>query len=92
MLITYRKTGGLGALLALGALALVAGVLTMAAAAVVLVVGVAAAAIVLFVRAVLPRSWRRHTVPPATEWPHETIEGTVVKPAVPAGRPEDPTE
>lgn len=108
MLITYRKTGGLGALLALGAVALAAGLLTLAAAAVVLIVGVAGAAIVLLVRAVLPRSWRRHSVPPATEWPHDTIEGTVVNSAVsarprpaaevrhsppaPAQRPQDRTE
>jgi hypothetical protein len=91
MLITYRKTGGLGALLALGAIALVAGVLTIAAAAVVLIVGAAGAGIVLLVRAVLPRSWRRRKVPPATQWPRETIEGTVVKPALPP-RPVDPTE
>jgi hypothetical protein len=91
MLITYRKTGGLGALLALGAIALVAGVLTIAAATVVLIVGVAGAGLVLLVRTVLPRSWRRRAVLPATEWPHETIEGTVVKPALPA-RPLDPTE
>ena len=78
MLITYRRTGGLGALLALGGLAIAAGVLTAVVAAAVLLVGLAGAAAVLLVRAVLPRSWRRRKAPPATEWPHATIEGAVV--------------
>ena len=81
MRITYRGTGGLGALIAFVAIALAAGVLT-AAVAVVVLVGIAGAA--------LPRAWRRRTAQSATkaatkaatDWPHDTIEGTVVESAV----------
>lgn len=81
MRITYRGTGGLGALVALAAIALAVGLLT-AAVAIIVVLAVVAAAGLLMVRAVLPRAWRRRTVPPATDWPHDTIEGTVVGTAV----------
>ena len=74
MLITYRRTGGLLALLTLTA-ALAATVLTIAVAAT-LAVAIAAAALVG--RAVLPRSWRNRTVPSATPWPHKTIDATAV--------------
>jgi hypothetical protein len=74
MLITYRRTGGLFALLTLATVAL-ATVLTIAMAAT-LAVAIGAAALVG--RAVLPRSWRNRTVPSATPWPHETIDATVV--------------
>lgn len=77
MRITYRGTGGLGALIALAAIALAAGVLT-AAVAIFVVAGIAGAAVLVLVRAVLPRAWRRRPVPSATDWPHDTIEGTVV--------------
>ncbi len=83
MRITYRGTGGLGALIALAVIALAAGVLT-AAVAIIVVLGAIAAAALLMVRAVLPRAWRRRTVLPATDWPHDTIEGTVVDTAVSA--------
>lgn len=76
MRITYRGTGGVGALIALGAIALAAGVLTAAVAIIVVLAGVAGA--------VLPRAWRRRTVRSATDWPHDTIEGTVVDTAVSA--------
>ena len=80
MFLTYRRTGGVFALLTLAAVAIAATVVTVAVAAIILIVAVAAAAAVLLVRAVLPSSWRRRTAPPATSWPQETIEGTVVNP------------
>ena len=80
MLITYRRTGGLFALLTFAAVALAATVLTVAVAATVLIVAVAVAAVAILARMVLPTSSRHHTVPPATPWPHETIEGTIVNP------------
>jgi hypothetical protein len=79
MLITYRRTGGLCALLTLAAVAFAATVLTVAVAATLLIVAVASAGAALLGRAVLPRSWRHRTVPPVTPWPHETIEATVTK-------------
>ena len=75
MLITYRRTGGLFALLSLAIVALAATVLTIAVAA---TLAVAMAVAALVGRAVLPRSWRNRTVPSATPWPHETIDATVV--------------
>ena len=84
MRITYRGTGGVGALIALGAIALAAGVLTVAVAIIVALAGIAGAALLVLVRAVLPRAWRRRTVPSATDWPHDTIEGTVVDTGVSA--------
>ncbi len=78
MLITYRRTGGVFALLTLVAIALAATVLTVAVAATVLVVALVLAAAALLARAVLPKSWRRQAVPPPSPWPHETIEATAV--------------
>jgi MFS superfamily sulfate permease-like transporter len=75
MLITYRRTGGLFALLTLATVALAATVLSIAVA-VTLAMAIAAAALVK--RAVLPRSWRNRTVPSATPWPHKTIDAAVV--------------
>ena len=80
MLITYRRTGGVLSLLIAGAV-LVAAALTIAVGAVMLFVGAALGAVVLLVRSALPRSWRRRPVPPATPWPQETIEATVVNPS-----------
>jgi hypothetical protein len=74
MLITYRRTGGLFALLTLATVAL-AMALTIAVAAT-LAVAIATAALVG--RAVLPRSWRHRTVPSARSWPDKTIDATVV--------------
>jgi hypothetical protein len=74
MLITYRRTGGVFALLTLITVALAA-VVTIAVAA---ILGVAIAAAALVGRAVLPRSWRHRTVPSPTPWPHKTIDATVV--------------
>jgi hypothetical protein len=80
MVITYRRTGGMFALLTLAAVTFAAAVLTVTAAAVILIVALAVATAALLVRAVLPRSWRRQTVAPATTWPQETIDATVVNP------------
>jgi hypothetical protein len=81
MFITYHRTGGMFALLMLAAVAFAAAVVTVAAAAAILIVALAVTAAALLARAVLPTSWRYHTVPPATQWPHETIEPTAVNPA-----------
>jgi hypothetical protein len=79
MFISYRRSGGVLALLTFAAIALAATVLTVAVAATVLIVGLAVAAVALLVRAVLPGS-RPHTVSPAAPWPQDTIEATVVDP------------
>ena len=79
MLITYRRTGGVFALLMVAAVALAAMVLTIAVAASLLIVAVALAAAALLARAVLPASWRSRSLPAATPWPRKTIEGMVVK-------------
>ncbi len=79
MFITYRRTGGVFALLTFAAVALAATVLTVAVAATVLLVALAVAAVALVARAVRPTSPQHHTtVPPAAPWPQETIETTVV--------------
>lgn len=74
MLITYRRTGGLVLLAAV----LVATGITAALAVVLGLVAAAIGTVVLLVRAVLPSSRRRQTAPPATPWPLETIEATIV--------------
>jgi hypothetical protein len=77
MLITYRRTGGLFALLTIATVVLAATVLTVAVAAtVILAAAIAAAAFIG--RAMLPRSWRKRMVSSATPWSHETIDATVV--------------
>jgi fatty acid desaturase len=78
MFITYRRTGGIFALLTFAAVAFAATVLTVVVAATVLIVALGTAAAVLLARALLPASWRHHTMPPPTAWPHETLEATVV--------------
>ena len=84
MVITYRRTGGMFALLVLAAVAFGAALLTVTAAAAILIVALAVATAGLLARAVLPRSWRRQAVPPATTWPQETIDATVVNPTDPS--------
>ena len=74
LLITYRRTAGLFALLTLVTVTLAATV-TIAVGAT-LAVAIAAAALVG--RAMLPRSWRNRTTPSATPWPHKTIDATAV--------------
>lgn len=78
MLITYRRTGGRFVLLLSLAAALAAMVLAVALGVALLIGGLALGAVVLLVRAVLPASRRRHTAPPGTPWPQETIEATAV--------------
>jgi hypothetical protein len=78
MLITYRRTGGLIALLAVAAAALAVTVFTIAVAATLAIAAIAIAGVVRLGRAVLPRSWLDRTAPSATPWPHETIDGRVV--------------
>ena len=80
MFITYRRTGGVFALVTFAAVALAATVLTVAVAAAMLVGALAVTAVGLLARAVLPTWSRHHTVPPPTPWPRETIEATVVNP------------
>jgi hypothetical protein len=77
MFITYRRTGGMFAAVALAATMLIVTV----AAAILLVVASLTAAAVWAARAVLPRSWRHRTGPPAVPWAHETFEATVVRPS-----------
>jgi hypothetical protein len=72
MLITYRRTGGLFALLAVAAVTLAAAVVTIAVAATLVLAAIAIAGVLLLGRAVLPRSWLDRTAPPATPWPHKT--------------------
>jgi hypothetical protein len=79
MFITYRRTGGIFALLAVAAAGLVAVAVTIAAAATVLIVGTAVAAAALGARAVVTAFGRPRRVPPPT--PRGTIETTVVYPA-----------
>jgi len=76
MFITYRRTGGMFTAIALAATMLIVTV----AAAILLIVASLTAAAVWAARAVLPRSWRHRTGPPAVPWAHETIEATVVRP------------
>ena len=78
MVITYRRTGGLFMLLAVAAAVLAATVLTIAVAGIVLIVSAAIVAVALFGHAVLPQRPRRRPVPPATRWPHRTIDAAVV--------------
>jgi len=74
MFITYRRTGGIFAAVVLAATMLTVTV----AAAILLIVASLAAAAVWAARAVLPRSSRHPTGPPAAPWSHETLEAKVV--------------
>jgi hypothetical protein len=78
MFITYRRTGGIFALLTFAAVAFAATLLTVVVAATVLIVALGTAAAVLLARAVLPASGRHHPIPRPTPWPRDTIEATVV--------------
>jgi hypothetical protein len=80
MFITYRRTGGIFALLTFAAVAFAATVLTVVVAATLLIVALGTAAVVLLARAVLPASLRHHTIPRPTPRPRDTIEATVVHP------------
>jgi hypothetical protein len=76
MLITYRRTGGLFALLGVAAVALAATLVTIAVAATLVIAAIAIAGVVLLGRAVLPPSWLDRTAR-ATPWPHKTIDARV---------------
>jgi hypothetical protein len=81
MFISFRRTGGVLGFLTVAAVALAATLFAVVIGATVLVVALAVAAVALVARVVRPAwSWH-HPVPPATPWPHETFEATVVKPA-----------
>lgn len=88
MFITYRRTGGVFALLTFAAVAIAATVLGVVVAATVMVAALAIGAGALVARAVLPRRLRYRTVPPSAPWPHETLEGTVVDRPVEPNREE----
>ena len=80
MFLTYRRTGGVFALLTLAAVALAAMVLTVTVGAIALVLAMAIAAAALVIRVVLlPWSWH-HRSSLATPWPRETFEAKVVNP------------
>jgi hypothetical protein len=81
MFITYRRTGGVFALLTFAAVGLAAMALSAAIAATLLVAALAIGAVALVARAVLPASSGQSSVRPATQWPQETIETTAVNPA-----------
>jgi hypothetical protein len=78
MLITWRRTGGLFASLALAAAAVATIFLAVGAAAIVVAAAAAIASAVALARAVLPRSWRKRTVLTTAPWPHDTIDTTAV--------------
>ena len=82
MLITYRRTSGVCALLTFAAIAIATTVFTVAVVATVLIIALVSAVAGLVVRArgMLLTSWRYHPVRPAMLCPHETIEATVVNP------------
>ena len=90
MLITYRRTGGVIALLAVAAAALAVTVLTIAVAATLVIAAIATAGVVLLGRAVLPRSWLDRTAASAAPWPHETIDARVVTRTNSSDRDEPP--
>lgn len=78
MFITYRRTGGVLALLAFAAVAIAATLFAVVVAVAALIVIVAAAAVVLVARAVLPASWRRRASSSSGRVALETIETTAV--------------
>jgi hypothetical protein len=80
MFISYRRTGGVFALLTFAAVALAATALAIVVAATVLVAALVLAATAFVARGALSGRWRRHTVPPVSRWPHATIDTTAVNP------------
>ena len=81
MLISYRRTGGLLALLTVAAVGLAAIIVTFAVAATLLILIVVTTTVTLAGRAVL--GWWRpnHLRHPATPWPNETIDVELIPPA-----------
>jgi hypothetical protein len=90
MFISYRRTGGVFALLMFAAVALAATVLTVVVGTTVLVVVVACAAVALVVRAVLPARYKHRAVPPTTPWPEKTFDTVAVKPTASADEDDPP--
>jgi hypothetical protein len=82
MFIIYRRTGGVLALITLGAVVLAVTLLTAAVVATLALVAIAIGALVLVARAVLPTSWWPQAVTPPTAWPRETIEASLATPMV----------
>jgi hypothetical protein len=80
MLIAYRRTGGVLALLTLAVVAVAATLFTIAVGATLLIGAAAVAAVAFLARSVLPASRRRRNMPPAS-WAEGAIEGTLVTPA-----------
>ena len=81
MFITYRRTGGVFAIVIFAVVALATAVLTVVTAATVLLLALALGAAALVARAILPASLRKRTVSDATPWPQKTIETTLATPA-----------
>jgi hypothetical protein len=80
--ITYRRSGGIFALIVFAVVAIAATVFAAAAALTALAVLVVAGAVALVARALLPRSWRRRAAaaPPQVQpWSGDTIDATVVR-------------
>ena len=78
MLITYRRSGGLFAVLTFTVVALATAALTVAVAATVLVAALAVAASAVLARTVLRLLGRHRVVQPAAGWSGDTIDTTVV--------------
>src|SRR5687768_14511691 len=81
--ITYRRTGGVFALIVFAVVAVAAAVFAAAAALTVLAVMLVVGAVALVARAMLlvPRPWRRSAAaPPQVQpWTGDTIDATVVR-------------
>ena len=75
MWITYRRTGRALGLMAMG---LVVTVLTVAVAAFAVITAAVLVPVALVTRAMSPASRRTSQAPPASSWPHKTIEAEVV--------------
>jgi membrane protein implicated in regulation of membrane protease activity len=79
MQIIYRRRGGVLALVAFAAIALVATFFAVAVAVTMLVVMFAVATVALVVRAFMPGRRRRQVAPRDVEQSGDTIEGTVLR-------------
>jgi hypothetical protein len=80
MLISYRRTGGFLAVLTLAAIVIATTVVTFALVATLLILALVTTVVSFAGRAML--GWSRPNRPrqPATPWPHETIDATVIPP------------
>ena len=76
--ITYRRTGGVFALITLGAIAFAVTTLVAAVTAAMLILAVTIGAVALLARTLWPRAWGRRPVPLSTAWPGQTIDAEVV--------------